>query len=86
MEKQDDRWHVELATGSKMVMDSFVHSCVLDLGVCTTSVDRCVFSLESYVVVLGVDCLKTHQAKIIFCGKRVQCLYDSDQNVEIVGV
>lgn len=53
--KQGDRWQVELATGSKVAIDSFVHGCMLDLGACTTSVDLHVLSLGSYGVVLGMD-------------------------------
>lgn len=62
MEKKDDRWQVELAMGSKVVVDSLVLSCPLVLGYCHTSVDIHDMSLGSYDVVLGIDWLGSHQA------------------------
>lgn len=69
-----------------MAVDSLMHSCVLDLGVCSTIVDLCVLSLGSYNVVLGIDFLEDHQDKIDCSGKRVQCLDDGGERVESVGV
>lgn len=57
-----------------MAVDSFVHGCELDLGVCTTSVDLRVISLGSYGVVLGMDWVEAHQARFYCRNKRVQCL------------
>lgn len=37
-------------------------------------------------MVLGVDCLESHQARIDCRGKRVQCFDDSRKSVEIVGI
>lgn len=39
-----------------------------------------------YGVVLGMDCLEAHQAKIDCHHKRVQCLVDYGERVDIVGV
>lgn len=86
MEKQGDRWQVELSMGSKVAVDSIVHGCELDLGVCTTLVDLHILSLGSYGVVLGMDWLESHHDSIDYRGKRVKCLDDSGKSVEIVGV
>ncbi|XP_059075290.1 uncharacterized protein LOC131875236 [Cryptomeria japonica] len=86
MTKQDDRWQVELAMGSKAVVDSLVHSCPLVLGDLHTSVDLCIMPLRSYDVVLGMDWLGSHQAHIDCRSKRVHCVDDSERSVEIVGI
>lgn len=71
---------------SKVVVDSLVHDCILELGVLSTSVDIHVLSLGSYGVVLGIDWSKSHQDGIDCRGKRVQCLDDSRKSVEVVGI
>ena len=65
------RWQVELAMGSKVVVDSLVRSCCLDLGTFTTIVDLCILSLGSYDIMLGMDWLATHQVNIDFHHKVV---------------
>lgn len=77
---------VELATGSKVVVDSLVLNCPLVLGDFHTFVDLHVMSLGSYDVVLGMDWLGSHQAQIDCRGKRVQWKDDSGKSVEIVGI
>lgn len=84
--KQVDRWQVKLAMGSNLDVDSLVHGCVLYLGVLSTMADLRVLSLGSYGLVLGMDWLESHQARIDFWGKRVQCLDDSEKNLEVVGI
>ncbi|GLJ46238.1 hypothetical protein SUGI_0974250 [Cryptomeria japonica] len=86
MAKQDDRWQVELATRSKVVVDSLVLKCPLVLGDCQTFVDLCVIYLGSYDVVLGMDWLGSHQVQIDCRGKRVQWKDDSGKSVEIVSI
>lgn len=72
--------------GSKVVVDSLMRDCVLDLGVLSTTVDLCVISLGPYGVVLAMDWLESHQARIDCHGKRAQSLDDCGKSVEIVGI
>lgn len=62
--RQVDRWQVELAIGSEVVVDSLVRSFCLDLGTFTTIVDLHILPLGSYEIVLGMDSLATHQENI----------------------
>ena len=61
---QVDRWQVELATSSKVAVDSLVRSCSLNLGTFTTRVDLRILPLGLYDIVLGMDWLATHQVNI----------------------
>ena len=83
---QVDRWQVELATGSKVAVDSLVRSCVLSLGTFTTTVDLRILPLGSYDIVLGMDWLATHQENIDCHRKVVQCVNDIGGKVELLGV
>ena len=83
---QVDRWQVELATGSKVAVDSLIRSCVLNLGTFTTIVDLCGLPLGSYDIVLGMDWLASHQENINFHHKVVQCVDDTGGQVELLGV
>lgn len=86
MAKQDDKWQVELSTGSKVVVDSLMLSCPSVLGDFHTFVDLYIMSLGSYDVVLGMDWLGSHRAQIDCRGKRVQCVDDGGKSMEIVGI
>ena len=84
--QQDVRWQVELATGSKVAVDSLVSGCVLDLGCFTTIVDLCILPLGSYDIILGMDWLATHQENKGCQHKLVQCVDDIGGQVELDGV
>ena len=62
--QQDVKWQVELPTGSKVAVDSFVSGCKLDLGAFTTTIDLHILPLGSYDIVLGIDWLAIHQENI----------------------
>lgn len=83
---QVDRWQVELATGSKLVVDSLVSDCMLNLGTFTPTMDLCILLLGSYDIVLGMDWLVSHQANIDYHCKSVQCVDDIGGQVELLGV
>ena len=82
---QVDRWQVELATCSKVAINSLVRSR-LDLGTFTTIVDLHILPLGSYDIVLGMDWLAAHQANIDCHRKVVQCVDDTGGQVELLGV
>ena len=84
--RQVDRWQVELATGSKVAIDSLVRSCCLDLGTFITTVDLPILPLGSYDIVLGMDWLATHEVNIDWHHKVVQCVDDTGGQVELLGV
>ena len=61
---QVDRWQVELATSSKVVVDSLVSGCIFNLGTFTTTVDLHILPLRLYDIVLGMEWLAAHQKNI----------------------
>ena len=73
---QVDRWQVELAMGSKVVVDSLVRGCSLNLGTFTTIMDLHILHLGLYKIVFGMDWLATHQVNIDYHHKMVQCVDD----------
>ena len=66
-----------MATGSKVVVDSLVRGCILNLGTFTTIVDLCILPLGWYDIVLGMDQLAAHQENIYFHHELVQCVDDT---------
>lgn len=84
--RQIDRWQVELPTGFHVVVDSFNPSYELDLGPFATSVDLQFITLRSYGVVMGMDWLASHSARVDYHQKIVECLDDHGRKVAIVGI
>ena len=84
--KKGHSWYVELASGSKVSMDSVVHKCQLSIGGFDTLVDLRVIPLGSYDVVLGMDWLGAHRASIDYRKKTILCQDDQGKDVEIVGI
>ena len=84
--KQDHGWQVELASGSKVSMDSVVHKCQLSIGGFDTSIHLRVIPLGSYDVVLGMDWLGSHRASIDYRKKTIMCQDDQGKDVKIVGI
>lgn len=83
---QGEKWQVELASGSKLVVEKFVQYCSLSIGALSTKVNLRILPLGSYDVVLGMDWLSAHRAIIDCHRKAVRCFDDSGKEVEIVGV
>jgi hypothetical protein len=83
---QGVKWQVELASGAKMTTDLCVQGCNLRLGPFSTNVDLRVIPLGSYGVVLGMDWLSTHEAKIDCRKKLIHCLDDLGKPNTILGI
>ncbi len=62
--RQEVNWEVELASGARVVVDSFVHGCSIQIGDMYTTLDLHIIPLGSYDVVLGMDWLCAHSAKV----------------------
>lgn len=84
--KQGIKWHVELAFGEKVLVESLLPGCKLEFGSVVTSVNLHILPLGSYDVILGMDWLSAHQAIIDFRHKSIHCQDDSRGEVEIVGI
>lgn len=84
--RQDNSWEVELATDSKVVVDSLVCGCALDLGTFTTTIYLYVFPLVSYGVLLYMDWLDSYRTCISYQHRLVKCLDYLGERVEPIGV
>ncbi|KAH9296682.1 hypothetical protein KI387_044262 [Taxus chinensis] len=79
-------WDVEMASGAKISVDSLVKECVVDLGSFTTSSDLRILPLGSYGVILGMDWLSAHRARMDCYHKTISCVDDLGVESVIVGV
>lgn len=71
--RQGHSWDVKMASGAKIFVDSLVKECVVDLGPFTTTSDLCILPLGSYGVILGMDWLSTHMARVDCYHKVISC-------------
>ena len=84
--RQDDSWEVELASGARVSVSSMVHSFLIQIGGMSTMTDLRITPLGSYDVVLGMDWLYAHNAKMDCRQKRVECVDDDGISRVILGV
>ena len=83
---QEVSWEVELASGARVSVSSMVRSCPIQIGDMFTVSDLRITPLGSYDVVLGMDWLYAHSAKMDCRQKRVECVDDVGISREILGV
>jgi hypothetical protein len=81
--RQDVRWEVELASGARVSVTSMVRECPIQIGSLTTLADLRVTPLGSYGLVLGMDWLYAHKARLDCHKKLVECL-DDDGNASVI--
>ena len=62
--RQDASWEVELASVARVSVNSMVCSCPIQIGDMFTVSDLRITPLGSYDIVLGMDCLYAHSAKM----------------------
>lgn len=84
--RQEVSWEVELASGARVSVESEVKGCQLKIGNTTTLVDLRVTPLGSYGVVLGMDWLYAHRAKMDYRLKRIECEDDHGSPIVITGI
>jgi hypothetical protein len=84
--EHDDFKQVEMASGEKQAVGPNVDNCIVDLGVCTTRLKVYVTALGTYDLIIGMDWLAAHRALVDCFAKRVLCVNDEGEPVEIQGV
>ena len=84
--RQDVSWEVELTSGARVSVSSMVHSCPIHIGKLSTMSNLHITPLGSYDVVLGMDWLYAHSAKMDCRQKRVECVDDDGISRVILGV
>ena len=59
-----------------MSIDSLIHECPIQIGDMITTLDLCISPLGSYDVVLSMDWLSAHNAKMDCRQKSTECVDD----------
>lgn len=84
--RQGHSWDVEMVSGAKIFVESLVKECVVDFIPFTTTSDLCILPLGSYGVILGMDWLSAHKAKVDYYHKIISCADDFGVETVILGV
>lgn len=84
--RQGVTWQVELASGGRVLVESEVRACQLQIGKTTTLVDLRVTPLGSYGIVLGMDWLYAHRAKMDCSLKKIKCEDDHGSPIVITEI
>lgn len=74
--RQGLSWGIEMASGSKISIESLVKECVVDLAPFTTTSDLRILPLCLYGVILGMDWLSAHRARMDCYHKILSCVDD----------
>ena len=69
-----------------MSIDSLIHQCPIQIGDVTTIPDLCITPLGSYDVVLGMDWLSGHSARVDCKQKMIEYIEDHASPRVILGV
>src|SRR5271156_6809509 len=71
--KHDCSWLVQLATGTKKRISELVQKCPLNLNGLNTMADLNIVPLGSYHILIGMDWLESHHAKLNCHNKTFSC-------------
>jgi hypothetical protein len=83
--EQDEFSFVEMASGAKQKVGGKVTGCAPNLGEFVTRVDLYIMILGSYDVVIGMDCLVSHEAILNYKMKWLSLVDDEGRRRLIVG-
>jgi hypothetical protein len=85
-QKQTKPWLVRLATGTKRKVVDVVPSCQLMLGEFLTQATLNVLPLGSYDLLIGMDWLATHKAKLDCYYKTLECVSEEGKRIILQGI
>ena len=71
---------------ARVSVDSLVRDCEIQIGDMTTMVDFRITTLGAYDVVLDMDWLYAHNAKMDYRQKRVECADSHGTSIVIFGI
>jgi hypothetical protein len=66
-------------------VETIVHECPIDLGLCITHVNLYVTSIENYDVIVGMDWLESHWVVLDYRSKIVHFVSDEIQSMVLQG-
>ena len=86
VEKFDNSWLVQLATGAKRKVNCYVNACILDMNGFKTAVKLNVLPLGSYDILIGMDQLEQHRVVLNCFDKTFTCVNNNGQPVIVKGI
>ena len=86
IEKFDNSWLVQLATGEKRKVNCYVKECALEMSDFTTTVKLNVLPLGSYDLLIGMDWLEQHRVVLNCFDKTFTCVNNNEPPVTVKGV
>jgi hypothetical protein len=85
-QKQTKPWLVQLATGTKRKVVEAVPACQLMLGESPTQATLNVLPLGSYDLLIGMDWLAAHKAKLDCYYKTLECVSEEGKRITLQGI
>jgi hypothetical protein len=86
LQKQTKPWLVQLATGTKRKLVEVIPACQLRLGEFPTQATLNVSPLGSYNLLIGMDWLATHKAKLDSYHKTLECVSKERKRITLQGI
>ena len=74
---------VQLATGTKHKVTSYVRNCELLMNGFITNVDMNILTLGSYDMLIGLDWLEKHKVMLNFFDKTFTCIDDIGNTIKV---
>lgn len=86
LQKFENSWLVQLATGMKRKAVNFVNNCKVFMNDFQMHVSLNVFPLGSYDVLIGMDWLEKHKVILNCFEKTFTCLNEKEETVTVKGI
>ena len=86
MEKFASSWLVQLATGAKRKVISFVKNCPVTMDQFETFVKLGVLPLGSYDILIGMDWLEQHRVVLNCFDKTFTCINNDGKSISVNGI
>ena len=86
VEKFENSWLVQLATGAKRKVTCFVKECAIVMDKFETVVKLNVLPLGSYDLLIGMDWLEQHRVILNCYDKTFTCLNSDEKSVSVKGI
>ena len=85
-EKIEKSWPVQLATGTKCKVTSYVKGCKILMNYLNMHVDMNILPLGSYDMLIGMDWLEKHRVILNCYDKTFTCIDDTGNTIKVKGI
>jgi hypothetical protein len=85
-QKQTKPWLVQLATSTKRRVAEVIPACQLMLGEFPTQATLNILPLGSYDLLIGMDWLATHKARLDYYHKTLECVRKEGKRITLQGI